>query len=64
MEEFPVIFHEELPRLQPKTEVEVTIEVTTDVAPETTPISKAQYWMSPSKLKELSNIKYVTQVTL
>lgn len=60
VEEFPVIFHEELPRLPPKTEVEVT----TDVAPETTPISKAQYWMSPSKLKELSNIKYVTQVTL
>lgn len=47
--EFSDVFPEELSGLTPEWEIEFEIEV----LPETTPISKATYWMSPAELKEL-----------
>ena len=46
--DFPDVFHEELPRLPPKREVEFTIKLVSG----TTPISKALYRMALLELKE------------
>ncbi|KAJ8898701.1 hypothetical protein K2173_004735 [Erythroxylum novogranatense] len=47
--EFPDVFPEELPRLPPEREVELSIEV----MPGTAPISRAPYIMAHTELKEL-----------
>ena len=47
VKEFPDVFPEELPRIPPKREVDMSIEVVH------TPISRAPYRMAPTKLKEL-----------
>ena len=47
--EFPDVFPEELPRVPPKREVDLSIEVVQG----TTPISRAPYRMAPTELKEL-----------
>ena len=49
IKEFPNVFPEELSSLLPKREVDLAIEVLHG----TTPISKAPYCMTPTKLKEL-----------
>ena len=45
VKEFPDVFPEELPRIPPEREVDMSIE--------TTPISRAPYHMDPTELKEL-----------
>ncbi|KAF5447231.1 hypothetical protein F2P56_032799 [Juglans regia] len=47
--DYPEVFPEDLPGLPPKLEVEFAIELLSG----TTPLSKAPYWMPPSKLVEL-----------
>ena len=47
--EFPDVFPEELPRIPPEREVDLSIEVVHG----TTPISRVPYRMAPTKLKEL-----------
>ena len=47
--EFLDVFPEELPRVPPKTEVDISIEVVQG----TTPISRTPYRMAPIELKEL-----------
>ena len=49
VKEFPDVFPEELPRIPPKKEVDLSIEVVHG----TTPISRAPYRMAPTELKEL-----------
>ncbi|KAA0041141.1 DNA/RNA polymerases superfamily protein [Cucumis melo var. makuwa] len=49
--EYLDVFPEELSRLAPKGEIEITI----DVLPRTTPISQTPYRMAPSELKELKD---------
>ena len=49
VKKFQVVFHEELNGLPPQYE----IELMTELKANTTPISKAPYWMAPSELKEL-----------
>ena len=45
VKEFPDVFPEELPRILPEREVDMSIEVVH------TPISKASYRMAPTKLR-------------
>ena len=47
--EFPEVFHDELPGVPPGREVEFTM----DLDPGATPISKALYGMDPARMKEL-----------
>ena len=47
--EFPDVFPEELPRVPPEREVDLSIQIVQG----TTPISRAPYRMAPIELKEL-----------
>ena len=47
--EFHNVFHEELPRIPPEREVDLSIEVVQGM----TPISRAPYRIAPTELKEL-----------
>ena len=49
LREFPDVFPEELPRVPPEREVDLSIEVVQG----TTPISRTPYRMAPTELKEL-----------
>jgi hypothetical protein len=49
VQEYLDIFHDDLPRMPPKTAIEFKIEL----QPGTTPIAKAPYKMSPMEVKEL-----------
>ena len=49
VKEFPDVFPEELPRITPEREVDLSIEVVHG----TTQISRAPYHMAPTELKEL-----------
>jgi hypothetical protein len=49
VKEFPDVFPEELPRLPPKWEVEVSI----DTFPGVPPIARQPYLMAPAELNEL-----------
>ena len=49
VKEFPDVFPEELPRIPPEREVDMSIEVVHG----TTPISRAPYHMAPIEIKEL-----------
>ena len=50
IKEFPDVFPEELPGLPPEREVDLSIEVVHGM----TSISRAPYYMAPTKLKELN----------
>ena len=52
--EFLDVFPEELPGIPPERKVDLSIKI----VPGTTPISRAPYRMTPSKLKELSYMSY------
>ena len=47
--EFPDVFLEDLSGLPPDREMEFSI----DLLPDSSPISKAPYWMAPAELREL-----------
>ena len=49
VKEFPDVFPEELPRISPEREVDLSIELVHG----TTPISRAHYRIAPTELKEL-----------
>nr|GEU53367.1 putative reverse transcriptase domain-containing protein [Tanacetum cinerariifolium] len=48
---FPVVFHDDLPRLPPPQQVEFRIEL----MPGATPVARAPYRLSPSEMKELAD---------
>lgn len=51
LQEYPEVFHEELPSMPPKQEVKFTIDLTPNFAF----ISKAPYRMTPKELQELKS---------